>query len=104
MLVEDFTHHNIEMACNLLEVCGRFLYRSEDSHIRTKNLLVSCPKKHIHVLTMQISVAWTKDFCEGRCVFRENQIDVKQTIRNSSGYYSCDVIFYLSGCSIIYMF
>ncbi|XP_078385093.1 regulator of nonsense transcripts 2-like isoform X2 [Oculina patagonica] len=39
MLLEDFTHHNIEMACNLLEVCGRFLYRSADSHIRTKNLL-----------------------------------------------------------------
>ncbi|XP_020615608.1 regulator of nonsense transcripts 2-like isoform X2 [Orbicella faveolata] len=39
MLLEDFTHHNIEMACSLLEVCGRFLYRSEDSHIRTKNLL-----------------------------------------------------------------
>nr|XP_058955604.1 regulator of nonsense transcripts 2-like isoform X1 [Pocillopora verrucosa] len=39
MLLEDFTHHNIEMACNLLEVCGRFLYRSPDSHIRTKNLL-----------------------------------------------------------------
>ncbi|EDO46900.1 predicted protein, partial [Nematostella vectensis] len=39
MLLEDFSHHNIEMACNLLEVCGRFLYRSPDSHIRTKNLL-----------------------------------------------------------------
>ncbi|KAK3753991.1 hypothetical protein QZH41_009266, partial [Actinostola sp. cb2023] len=39
MLLEDFTHHNIEMACNLLEVSGRFLYRSPDSHIRTKNLL-----------------------------------------------------------------
>ena len=42
MLLEDFTHHNIEMGCNLLEVCGRFLYRSPDSHVRTKNLLV-CP-------------------------------------------------------------
>jgi len=55
MLLEDFTHHNIEMACSLLEVCGRFLYRSEDSHIRTKNLLVSLPKKHI--FTVQISMA-----------------------------------------------
>lgn len=39
LLLEDFTHHNVEMACNLLEVCGRFLYRSPDSHIRTKHLL-----------------------------------------------------------------
>lgn len=50
MLLEDFTHHNIEMACNLLEVCGRFLYRSPDSHIRTKKLVgaddekESCPE------------------------------------------------------------
>lgn len=40
MLLEDFTHHNIDMACNLLEVCGRFLYRSPESHVRTRNLLV----------------------------------------------------------------
>ena len=42
MLLEDFTHHNIDMACNLLEVCGRFLYRSPESHVRTRNLLVCC--------------------------------------------------------------
>lgn len=35
-LMFDFTHHNIEMACSLLETCGRFLYRSQDSHHRTK--------------------------------------------------------------------
>lgn len=69
MLLEDFTHHNIEMACNLLEVCGRFLYRSADSHIRTKTLLVSCPKKHI--FTGQIRMAWTQEFCEGPYVFGE---------------------------------
>ena len=27
MLLQDFNHHHIEMACNLLETCGRFLYR-----------------------------------------------------------------------------
>ncbi|KAK3612029.1 hypothetical protein CHS0354_021705 [Potamilus streckersoni] len=36
MLMFDFSHHNIEMACALLETCGRFLYRSMDSHHRTK--------------------------------------------------------------------
>ncbi|KAH9494812.1 Regulator of nonsense transcripts upf2 [Bulinus truncatus] len=36
MLMFDFSHHNIEMTCALLETCGRFLYRSPDSHYRTK--------------------------------------------------------------------
>ncbi|XP_078309820.1 regulator of nonsense transcripts 2-like isoform X4 [Crassostrea virginica] len=36
MLMFDFSHHNIEMACSLLDTCGRFLYRSQDSHHRTK--------------------------------------------------------------------
>ena len=40
MLMFDFTHHNIEMACSLLESCGRFLYRSPESHHRTKVYLV----------------------------------------------------------------
>lgn len=26
VLLHDFSHHHIEMACNLLEVCGRYLY------------------------------------------------------------------------------
>ena len=37
----DFTHHCIEMACSLLETCGRFLYRSPESHHRMKIYLVS---------------------------------------------------------------
>ena len=41
MLMFDFSHHNIEMACSLLDTCGRFLYRSQDSHHRTKIYLVS---------------------------------------------------------------
>lgn len=36
LLLFDFTHHNIEMACALLETCGRYLYRQMDSHHRTK--------------------------------------------------------------------
>lgn len=41
MLLSDFTHHHIEMACTLLETCGRFLFRSPESHLRTSVLLVS---------------------------------------------------------------
>lgn len=36
LLLFDFTHHNIEMACALLETCGRYLYRQMDFHHRTK--------------------------------------------------------------------
>jgi len=40
MLLFDFTHHNIEMTCALLETCGRYLYRTADSHQRLKVYLV----------------------------------------------------------------
>ena len=33
------------MTCNLLEVCGRYLYRSNDSHLRTKFLLDQMMRK-----------------------------------------------------------
>ncbi|XP_019633451.1 PREDICTED: regulator of nonsense transcripts 2-like [Branchiostoma belcheri] len=45
MLLLDFRHHQIEMACALLESCGRFLYRSPDSHLRTKVLLEQMMRK-----------------------------------------------------------
>lgn len=49
MLLSDFTHHHIEMACTLLETCGRFLFRSPDSHLRTSVLLVGgVPVSHTH--------------------------------------------------------
>ncbi|KAF5205430.1 regulator of nonsense transcripts UPF2, partial [Thalictrum thalictroides] len=37
--LDDFTHHNIDVACNLLETCGRFLYRSPETTIRMANML-----------------------------------------------------------------
>lgn len=37
--LDDFMHHNIDVACNLLETCGRFLYRSPDTSIRMGNML-----------------------------------------------------------------
>uniref|UniRef100_A0A1B6LDI7 Regulator of nonsense transcripts 2 n=1 Tax=Graphocephala atropunctata TaxID=36148 RepID=A0A1B6LDI7_9HEMI len=36
ILLHDFTHHHIEMACTMLETCGRFFFRSPDTHQRTK--------------------------------------------------------------------
>ncbi|XP_067945290.1 regulator of nonsense transcripts 2-like isoform X2 [Watersipora subatra] len=36
MLMFEFSHHNIDMACAMLESCGRYLYRSPDSHHRTR--------------------------------------------------------------------
>lgn len=37
--LDDFNHHNIDVACNLLETCGRFLYRSPETTIRMTNML-----------------------------------------------------------------
>ena len=39
LCLDDFVHHNIDVACNLLETCGRFLYKLPETHVRTKNLL-----------------------------------------------------------------
>lgn len=45
VLLHDFTHHHIEMACNLLEICGRYLFCSSDSHQRTKVYLEQMMRK-----------------------------------------------------------
>ncbi|GAB2225830.1 hypothetical protein Droror1_Dr00021597 [Drosera rotundifolia] len=37
--LDDFSHHNIDVACNLLETCGRFLYRSPETATRMGNML-----------------------------------------------------------------
>uniref|UniRef100_A0A803M476 MIF4G domain-containing protein n=1 Tax=Chenopodium quinoa TaxID=63459 RepID=A0A803M476_CHEQI len=37
--LDEFTHHNIDVACNLLETCGRFLYRSPETTMRMANML-----------------------------------------------------------------
>lgn len=37
--LDDFTHHNIDVACNLLETCGRFLYRFPETSLRMGNML-----------------------------------------------------------------
>uniref|UniRef100_A0A9J7Y2P1 Regulator of nonsense transcripts 2 n=1 Tax=Cyprinus carpio carpio TaxID=630221 RepID=A0A9J7Y2P1_CYPCA len=45
MLLSDFSHQHIEMACTLLETCGRFLFRSPESHLRTSVLLEQMMRK-----------------------------------------------------------
>ncbi|CAI9091024.1 OLC1v1025941C1 [Oldenlandia corymbosa var. corymbosa] len=37
--LDEFSHHNIDVACNLLETCGRFLYRSPETTVRMANML-----------------------------------------------------------------
>ncbi|MFS7903968.1 putative nonsense-mediated mRNA decay protein Nmd2/UPF2 [Helianthus anomalus] len=37
--LDDFTHHNIDVACNLLETCGRYLYRHPNTNVRMENML-----------------------------------------------------------------
>ncbi|CAF0868258.1 unnamed protein product [Didymodactylos carnosus] len=50
-LLGDFRHHNIEMCCNLLETCGRYLYRGPDTHRKTEIILEILMRKKA-VLTL----------------------------------------------------
>ena len=45
MLLNDFRHHHIEMACCFCEYAGRFLYRSPSTHHRTKLVLEQMMRK-----------------------------------------------------------
>lgn len=47
VLLHDFKHHHIEMACNLLETCGRFLYCNPDTHQRTMIYLQQMMRKKV---------------------------------------------------------
>eukprot|EP00798_Chlamydomonas_sp_ICE-L_P014700 gene14700-20740_t len=38
-LLDDFTHHNIDAACALVETAGRFLIRTPETQIRMQNML-----------------------------------------------------------------
>lgn len=44
-LLSDFTHHHIEMTCNMLEVCGRLLYKSPQSHHQLRLILEQMMRK-----------------------------------------------------------
>lgn len=50
ILLRNFVHHQVEMACTFVETCGRFLFRSPDSHRRMK-IYVVCGKLHPNYLS-----------------------------------------------------
>ncbi|GKE13815.1 regulator of nonsense transcripts UPF2, partial [Tanacetum coccineum] len=37
--LDDFSHHNIDVACKLLETYSRYLYRHPDTNVRMENML-----------------------------------------------------------------
>ncbi|KAG1175001.1 hypothetical protein G6F70_000728 [Rhizopus microsporus] len=43
--LDDFTSHNIDIVCNLLECCGRFLLRSPDTSARMSTMLETVMRK-----------------------------------------------------------
>ncbi|KAI8142032.1 armadillo-type protein [Fennellomyces sp. T-0311] len=46
--LDDFTHQNIDIVCNLLETCGRFLLKSPETSTRMSNMLdVVLRKKNV---------------------------------------------------------
>nr|CAB3267522.1 regulator of nonsense transcripts 2-like [Phallusia mammillata] len=47
MLILEFSPHAIEMACALLETCGRFLLRNKASHLRARVLLEQLVRKRV---------------------------------------------------------
>jgi len=58
VLLRLFKGHSLDTACALLESCGRFLYRSADTHVRTKLLLDIMMKKKmaLHLDERQIAL------------------------------------------------
>ena len=43
--LDDFTNHNIDVVCNLLETCGRFLFRSPETNARMAGMLETVRRK-----------------------------------------------------------
>ncbi|CAG8501990.1 5188_t:CDS:10 [Ambispora leptoticha] len=39
VVLDDFSNQNIDIACNLLETCGRFLFKSPETSVRMGNML-----------------------------------------------------------------
>jgi regulator of nonsense transcripts 2 len=38
-LIDDFKGHSIDVLCNLMDSCGRYLYLNEQTHLKFKNFL-----------------------------------------------------------------
>ncbi|KAL1915546.1 uncharacterized protein VTP21DRAFT_6670 [Calcarisporiella thermophila] len=45
MLLNEFNHQNAEVLCNLLETCGRFLFKSPETNARINSMLETMMRK-----------------------------------------------------------
>eukprot|EP00842_Homolaphlyctis_polyrhiza_P002048 jgi/Hompol1/2844/HPOL_003035-RA len=45
VLLDDFTHHNIDLLCSFLETCGKFLFRNPETNVRMSNFLEILQRK-----------------------------------------------------------
>lgn len=76
LTLQDFTHHNVELACTFIEHCGRYLLRSHDSHLRAKALLeIMMRKKQVQHLDGR-----QKSLVED-ALYAANPPEVKPTLR-----------------------
>lgn len=85
MCLDDFAHHNIDVACNLLETCGRFLYRTPETHIRTKNLLEKMMRLK-HTNNLQTRLETMVDNAYYYCVPSESKKKVKKELNPIQKY------------------
>ncbi|XP_054263134.1 regulator of nonsense transcripts 2-like [Macrosteles quadrilineatus] len=59
LLLYDFTHHNVEMVCCLLDTCGCVLYAASDSHLPTKYYLdLVQPDSEIKIMNCLRQLDW----------------------------------------------
>ncbi len=79
-LLADLKHHNIEMACNLLETCGRYLYRNHETHQRAKLYLeILIRKKQASAMDSRYTIMIENAFYY--CNPPENNKQIEKKIR-----------------------
>jgi len=58
MCLDDFVHHNIEVACTAFEVCGRFLYKTPETNVQSNFMLERMMRlKHSKALDGKLETA-----------------------------------------------
>lgn len=78
MCLDDFVHHNIDVACSLLECCGRFLYRSPATQVKA-NTMVCYPLTHVNLSQIERMMR----------LKNSKNLDSKQETALENAYYSC---------------
>lgn len=98
ILILDFSHHQIEMACNLLEVCGRYLYLSPSTHIKCNLLLQQMLRKKslLSIQTKYISMIENAYFSScpnvqnigsGQLIQNESRQEIEEQLSDVQLYY-----------------